>query len=566
MKSFTLFILGLLGCVQIGLAQNALILDLKAKTITGPARLDFGNNISVSVSVPDEPARGWILKYILRPGASETKKSFATGGSIALIQGTDLPNPAAPVNFVMNIYNVSTSRGYEIIVNSNGTYAFGNPVFSSFVGDMVYDDHKFSNINPGIAGYKSKYPNLIIYYPCDNTWEIFRNGRLKNSLKYYGSPNNGKNGAVFLVHNFNTIKYDVSASSTFVSSTTEIPDLFSSIGTIISGAAAAQAAVQPVVFPDFVKLNKSLKSLLSQACGDFPQAKQSIVDYISQRFNNDIAAAYKDYKTSAIAPPVTQAAIDALNKTNHDDNHLNISADSLVKEDIALSEVLKNTSFNYQSNIIQLQNADQLQFTINISPKKDSNGISNNNSSLNIVNQTLNIPIIGGWKFDFSTGFYYSTKKNEMFTLRPNQTGDTSKSSIIKDANFKGGTAGINALLNAYYRYSDWVTTALSIGAGKSLNLNYSLLLGASVYFNAGGQNKIGVSYGFNFANIKTVSSSQRDDSGAFIPQAKSVTSVNYVNKFVTGRFISLTYTFGLNKSSQSGGGAAASGADSEKK
>src|SRR5690606_15641530 len=159
-----------------------------------------------------------------------------------------------------------------------------------------------------------------------------------------------------------------------------------------------------------------------------------------------------------------------------------------------------NTKFHYQYSIPQLQNADKIIFNISINPKKNMEG------AIHMTDELIEVPLRGGWKIDFSTGFYYSNVKNREFGLKDVIRGDTLSAKEIIDEGVKNAgrhTAGITALMHIYPRVGS-VQPSLTFGVGKSLDLNYSFLFGGSLLL--GKDNRFAISSGFNFSNVKTLS------------------------------------------------------------
>lgn len=239
-----------------------------------------------------------------------------------------------------------------------------------------------------------------------------------------------------------------------------------------------------------------------------------------------------------------------------------IIPDSLIKQDVQLYTLIQNTSFTYEYDVIQLQNVDQIQFTVNITPTAGSNGGATNPGIINTVNQTLNIPVLGGLKFDFSTGFYYSSVRNENYALYdPTPATPGTPLSIVKENNFKGGVAGVSGLIHVYYPFVESWVPDLCAGVGTSTALNYSFLAGGGLMFTVAGQNKISISSGYNISSIKTLSNGELDGNGNPVSVPSTTTAISYSSNFKHGWFLSLTYNFGLSKATQSASNSSAAAA-----
>ena len=101
--------------------------------------------------------------------------------------------------------------------------------------------------------------------------------------------------------------------------------------------------------------------------------------------------------------------------------------------------------------------------------------------------------------------------------------------------------------MHLYPRISHSFNIGLSLGVGKALDNNYSILLGPSMLI--GNQNRIALSGGWNFSNIKALSNSEYDSTGKLIQLPSTTTTVSYYNTFKTGYFFSLSYSFGTSSS-----------------
>jgi len=225
-------------------------------------------------------------------------------------------------------------------------------------------------------------------------------------------------------------------------------------------------------------------------------------------------------------------------------NDKNIAPDKLVDNTQVLINKLISTSFEYQYNVPQLKNVDELVFNLNIKPKESASG------GLHLSDETIAIPIRGGWKIDFTTGFYGSTISNQKYSLsnyeweKPDTT--IMMKEIIQDSDGKE-TIGITALMHVYQRLGV-INTGPTFGVGVSLDLNYSLLLGWSILL--GQKNRVALSAGFNFSSVKELSKNYQEINGKLL-LPNSSTEVNRHNTTKQGYFISLTYSFGLSNKKQ---------------
>lgn len=410
------------------------------------------------------------------------------------------------------------------------------PVTSSTQGDSFMKDYQ-----------------VVVYNPCGNHYTIYRNGTPHRSLSYnwWTKKDNG-HGVILLIRDFNVLKYDITLTSTFNNKFTDVPDIFTSVSGMIAGGAAPANNIGDLAteLDKILRLNTELKTILDQDCLDFESRKQQVMKNallnfgpngivgIDVNYNSYKAAVLNDIQINAANPQPKYAAGD-FNKDFQSQFHLPVTPDSLVTETIKLYNLLLGTRFYHQSNIIQLQNADELQYTLTIAGKS---GVTN--TVLDVNGQPLTIPILGGGiKVDFSSGFYYSNVRNQAYALRKNTTTDTGKNDIISEGNNGGKTIGVDALMHIYPRLLNGFNPALTFGLGKSLDLNYSVLLGFSLL--AGRNNHFVFSGGMNISNIKMLSKAYIDNSGKPIPQPVSLTNINTYNGFKRGAFLSFSYAFG---------------------
>ncbi|AYL94237.1 hypothetical protein HYN43_002535 [Mucilaginibacter celer] len=545
-------------------AQNSVIVDVAAENLQNQsAKLDPTKPFKISL-INAGTEKNVRLSFDFNNVYNQPQKTFTVIDGITLTPGSGFVLVAANTGFTMSFTLLRTGKHFKVIIGTDGgmTYQNDTPIVSA---NAIDNNALFSNTPHDQTDIiNKKYKNLVIFDPCNKTYTIYRNGIKKNTLWFHGAPYAGLQGVVFLIDNFNTVKYDVTVTSSFIDNTYAIPDVFSSVGTLMTVGAPA-STLGGFKMAELAKLNASLKTLLNHDCGNFYDAKNKVNTYLTANFGGDLQQSYNTAMTTfltTINPATTKPYTNKeANTVLKEDYRLTVTPDSLVKETLKLISALQLSPFSYEYDVPQLQNADQLQFNLTVAPTANAfSGVKT--GGLNI-NGPITLPILGGWKFDFSAGFFYTSKKNQTYTLRKNQagSGDTTKSSIIMEDNYNGGTIGVNGLMHAYYRFADGFTPALSFGVGKSLDLNYTVLGGISALFNVSGQNKIGLTYGVNYTSIKAPSMAFRNNDGTFVQQPASVTAVTYANKFVWGKFFSLTYTFGLTKATQPASTAAAASA-----
>jgi len=414
-----------------------------------------------------------------------------------------------------------------------------------------------------------RYP-MVTYDLCCNCYKIRdmdstdttkKKEVIKGSLRYYSRAEKNK-GVVFLVKNINTFIYDVTVGSEYENLATEEPELFKTVYTLISGGTAeGQSAADDELKAEMarqVKLNADLKRYLAEkimqdACpssDQFEKEKIAIGANIIKVFGpgpveSSFAQNYERLKAEFIKQNESAEKPYDFNKEVQDLYSLPITPDSLVRETRKVLLMIMNTKFEYQYNIPQLDNADFLNFSLNIEPKKDKKG------NIRVLNQPISIPIRGGVKVDFSTGLYYSSISNSKYALRDYILTDTLRGKDIRgengDQNGKG-TVGVMALMHVYPRLGD-LQPAFSFGFGKALDLNYSVLAGGSIMF--GKRNRFALSGGINFSSVKVLSAKYFDDQGVLIRQPKEAGTLDTFNKIKTGGFIGFSYSLSGKKTQQ---------------
>jgi hypothetical protein len=432
-----------------------------------------------------------------------------------------------------------------------------------------------------------RYP-IIYYDPCCNCTKVIsgldENKKEVNTkyLKYHSNVSKN-NGVVFLIRNFNTLLYDISVSNDFESSNTEAPELFNTVYKLIGTVGGAQSQADNELQTELsklVKLNADLKRFLAKKMTDdgcsvtsqgYEKEKLAIATIIQKEYNLKtsllkIDEKYESLKSKVIKqntkPDKAYTTAD-FNKDLQETYSLPVTPDSIMRETKKVLNIIMTTKFEFQYNIPQLQNADQLNFTLNITPKTGTNG------SIRVIKQPLSFPIRGGVKIDFSSGLYYSSISNEKYNLRDKIVGDTVQSKEIVDQHFaRNGksTVGIMALMHIYPRLGS-VQPAFTFGFGKSLDLNYSVLIGGSLMFGKG--NRFGISGGFNFSSVQALAGKYYDDKGILIKsQPKSITSLDSYNKIRRGGFIGFSYSLwgGTKKTQEASSSGSTTAAEPAKK
>ncbi|WEK20510.1 MAG: hypothetical protein P0Y49_05085 [Candidatus Pedobacter colombiensis] len=514
-------------------AQRTITIDLDKSDLTQTTR---AGNTDIVLKFSNCDAGGQINATIKKTGAGPKQKVINCSEGIKLSLSEVLSTTMslkAGAKFLAISFD--TKGAATLVKDQGGNGAAAKPV-------SFYDE---STLKPEHFDDKDKKYRMVEYFPCRPGYETKNHGNARRGFWYNLFGNDKGDGAVFVINNFNVLKYDISVGNTFENRFTEVPALFNTVGGLISDGVKAESGVTIVEdIQAIMVLNRQLKKIMTEDCLDFEEAKKQFKTNVEATFvENGKFCGIDCFYNEKVGAEITSAGTrEKFNENMKAQLHLTITPDSLVTETIAMYELLMSTKFQYHSNIIQLENADEVVYTLNI---KGKTGVKNAN--INVTNQPIRVPIFGGVKIDFSTGFYYSTIKNEKYALRSIAINDsTNKKEIVNEGNFSGGTAGINALMHIYPRLSKHFNASLTFGVGKALDLNYSILFGGSLLF--GRDNRFALSGGWNLSNIKVLSQANLDSTGSRVQLANDATDVKYDNKFKRGAFVSFTYSLSGKK------------------
>ncbi|WP_130855597.1 hypothetical protein [Olivibacter jilunii] len=399
---------------------------------------------------------------------------------------------------------------------------------------------------------------VVVYRPGLNQYRVFSDGNTVNGLRFpaFAEKNDPKRGVVLLIDNFNILKYSIKAEHSFNNRFTEVPALFGTVTSLISGSPTTASKATKNIESEIYKiaqLNSDLKRLLDEDEIDFEKARKQVLRNVNLNFGAqngiiDITSGYRAAKEAVIEEQKSKSkdpyTSDNFNREFQQTLHIPLTPDSLVDETVKLYETFMAAKFRFASKIIQLENADEVVFNLDI---KGKDKVLN---AFQVPAQSFAVPIHGGIKVDFSTGFYYSNIKNEKYALRDFQVNDTTSMKELVPDGGSGGTVGISALAHIYPRnLIPYVSPSLTFGVGKSLDVNYSLLLGGSIII--GKAQRLVLSGGWNFTNRKVLSAANYTNEGNFKPLPTSETEVKYRSDFKTGWFAGISYNLGLGSKKQ---------------
>lgn len=423
---------------------------------------------------------------------------------------------------------------------------------------------KISDCIDPIVEYDICCNKYCIEYKDRNIWFRKKDDCKYRSLRYYNKICKNR-GVVFFLNNLNTYQYEASIGNKYFSSDNnsgqfmEIQKLLLPSGATLTSAQndtpkIAELSIE-LIIAKILKLNNDLKEfqLLLQNT-DICTSNFNLDDVFFDINNNirnifEINNNYETFETKYIEKRDAFIQYAKIHDPKYDlakfneeykKGNLNdvITPDDLVMNTRRLYNSLASIKFHLQYNVPQIKNYDFISFVLNVKPKEGFYG------PLRIVDQEIEIPIHGGYRLDFSTGFYYSNVANQKYSLKNVIEHDTIVRKIIIDDNEHinyNNTIGIAALLHFYVR-SGSIQPSICLGMGSSLDLNYSLLFGGGLIL--GSKNRVMISGGLNFSSVKRLSNSNPITE----PVHNSVTTINYNDRIVKGGFISVTYSLSGTK------------------
>jgi hypothetical protein len=445
-------------------------------------------------------------------------------------------------------------------LNGNPQYEYPNNIDPSFSKSFDISKIKIGKDLDPCLNY------AVFYYPCCNRTVIL--GPDKQNKKYivydhldYYSKFYENTGVVFIIPNYNVIKYTTSLTTSFINNFSSVPSVWTQLLGVVAGGAQTPTLMSKEDYFYIFELQKIAK-LISETktflamdctdcpspesidCSDFEAQRKAFLDNVRKEFppSGNIITEYAGLKRKYLES--TGISSDSLNSYFAKNYLIVMTPDSLVSAAQNIMTTISTTSFYTIYNVPKLQNADQLVFTLNMQPNTGFTGTTY------VPNQQITIQIARGWQLGWSAGFYYNSIKNNNYTLQPTPS-DSLK--IVQENNFSNGAFGIAAFLNAYYRNSTTTAWGAVLGLGASPDLNYSFLVGGS--FGIGRINRFGLNAGLSISSIKSLSASQELGSNY-----ATGTTISTYSKLKAGIFFSLTYAFGTGFTTQTASASTSSG------
>ncbi len=343
----------------------------------------------------------------------------------------------------------------------------------------------------------------------------------------------------FIVKNINPFRDSVILSSETVNYNTEVPDLFTKA--YFSTAAVGLAEDNAALLADLLALKEQIAVIVNslrqaRECDDICSFIQKTKDKTEDYFKNN-------YQFDASKKDLISFLADALQGINE-----------AYKEDV--TEALTSykafiNARNYFSYYIPgIQNVDAYEFNVTILPKSGAQ------LPVIVDHQPVTVPVLGGWKFDFSSGVYLTRLRDQSFSLKPDSSvisnsfgGDSivfnRRNQIFFQNGEKGSDFGVTALMHIYPRISPFINISATIGAGLSIGPNPSIryLGGGSLLFGRNG--RLALTYGCAAGFVEQLAAPYQQ--GQFV--STSDKSQLTKKSFTTNSFMSVSFSIPLFKS-----------------
>jgi predicted nucleic acid-binding Zn-ribbon protein len=202
-----------------------------------------------------------------------------------------------------------------------------------------------------------------------------------------------------------------------------------------------------------------------------------------------------------------------------------------------LFELKKESNFFVVSDPVQAEK-DVVNFKINITPRSDASVSSN----LDNRNFTASVPVVGGFKFDFSTGLFLTSG---LYDRQYSTTAFSDSSIIAKNKNHNIANISLGALLHISQRSKCDYKLGGSIGVGLSSNDLSKLNVFIGPCCIIGKQEQLIVSLGVAFAQVDYLKGKYSLDT-KYKTSELDQTLTEKVTRI--GGFISITYNFTSQK------------------
>ena len=195
--------------------------------------------------------------------------------------------------------------------------------------------------------------------------------------------------------------------------------------------------------------------------------------------------------------------------------------------------------------LVQSEYADDTIVVDHFTASKDGTTVIvhviNTYTNTTIFEEEFDFKTYNSWSFDFTSGFFYSNLVEQHYYL---ESRDAAFNTVLEEGK-NNIDISIGALGHFSYKFSPKIMAGISIGATVSpFDGKLRYLTGASFLF--GEQKFIAVNAGIAFAKMSVLSNAiYHDQSGYY--QSKDLSTINTVERIISGFYIGLTYNF-INK------------------
>jgi hypothetical protein len=273
---------------------------------------------------------------------------------------------------------------------------------------------------------------------------------------------------------------------------------------------------------------------------DFTRLERTYAKYIS------IINKYKDTTISTEKINNIQKGFDDVIQAEKDFNNYDVN--KLVIEIKKLNNYFTPSFFNFTTEIYVPDKSDALLTTLSIKPIENAGGLRN-------ISKDFTFNITGGWKVDFSSGFFFNIglADNSYFydTTGINSPKDTAITFIRRNKDRNNFVPAIGFLVHAYKRKCEEVNWGYCFGLSTEEGKQLRYFLGISRFL--GKQDRFILNLGLSGGSIKILSGRYEQDQTYAIKSLP--TDVPTEDAFRVGAFLGLSYnisgTFKQNNADQ---------------
>lgn len=474
--------------------------------------------------------------------------------------------------FKISIDKLGKINSETIIVISTGW--FNHP---KYVGDQLipWDEVQKSIVTNCLSIEPRTYDNNIVYYdPCCNCITFKRSktkrhgNKLDENSKKYGEKSgrteyfNGqpykrfftvKEGATLLIHNLNPYKYEIAVNSSDTSynelGSDILTDLFSTFLPLSLNPESTGKTndLKNAILDNSKELEKYITYINSTLDCITEEQRKKLQDEkktIENRLQH-YSVANSNYSNYLA---LLNGTLKRLQSQKDPDTSKIIKAIGTYKSFLSV-----RFDHNYQYNIIEVPNVDEIILEVTIKTKDKQFGI-------NVNKQKVRIPVKGGFKIDFSPGIYFgfnmaSSKYYIYDSIVPPPIKKHIVSIIREEKDSRNlPEFGVSSLIHFYSRWGLFVNVSATFGMAVPINEKPlpRFLLGGSLLL--GRTNRISITGGVVFGWSDKISEKYKFDelTQTFENIPYKLDKIEYTQEMRYGGFVSLSYNIPLIKRTDS--------------